>query len=82
MSNQPVKQNPYQPPAEGGDGPTQPKRKSRRNKFWYGYVGALVSGVVLGGIVLAGPLADLDDSGGLQLLIGGFLGVVIYHLLF
>lgn len=53
-----------------------------RRKPWWGYLIALVGGAFIIGGLLNPFLAALDDAGGVQMLVGGFLGVVIYGLLF
>ena len=69
--------NPYEPPQEVGE---QPKRF--RDRHFFGYLWALLIGALLGGLLLTGPLADLDDAGGLQMLIGAAIGIVVYRMLF
>jgi len=75
--------NPYEAPNERNN----PQFATRnvfglRPKPWWGYLLAMVAGALFIGLLLAEPLAALDDSGGLQMLVGGLLGVVIYGLLF
>ena len=78
--------NPYESPRETSEG--RVRRPSNRNIFglrkkpWWGYGITLIVGAFLGGLVLTPPLASIDDAGGTQMIIGGFLGVVIYGLLF
>ena len=73
-------ENPYKAPETEGDGdPPQPRR---RTKSAMGYFCAILLGAFLGALLLAGPLALLDDSGGIQLSVGAFLGLVIYQFLF
>jgi hypothetical protein len=75
-------QNPYESPrvAEGF--------KSERNVFglrrkpWWGYPLAAVIGAFGSATAFGWMLSDIDDAGGTQLLIGAFLGLVIYGLLF
>jgi len=59
-----------------------PDKPARRRKPWWGYVLSIIAGAWLGGAVLTPALAVLDDSGGLEMLIGAFLGLVVYGLLF
>ena len=75
--------NPYQPPRENNDPPRSNRNifGLRRKPLW-GYLVAVVVGAFLGGVVLLPATAELDDAGGLQMLIGGFLGLAIYGLLF
>jgi len=81
--NQGMEPNPYEAPKEVGGPP-----RSQRNllglgrKPWWGYIVAVVVGAWLGGVLLTPFLAALDDAGGLEMLIGAFLGLIIYGLLF
>ncbi len=74
--------NPYRPPMHAEERPHRRKKPVRRRKTLLTYLIAATVGGILGGALLIGPLADLDDAGGLQALIGAFLGVVIYRFLF
>ena len=75
--------NPYESPQT----PSEPRASRRpwirwKRKPLWGYAVAVVAGWFIGGALLIAPLADLDDAGGLQGLIGAFLGLVIYAMLF
>ena len=80
--NSRMDENPYQAPREVQQ-QIPPRRrwlrKARKPLLMYPL--AVVAGAVLIGVPLLGPLAPLD-CGGLQMLVGGFLGVVIFHFLF
>jgi hypothetical protein len=41
----------------------------------------MLAGMVLFMPFLMGPLAAYDDSGGCQMLVSAFLGLVLYHFL-
>ena len=72
--------NPYESPRVPNE--EQPRRPWIRPKPLWGYALAAISGWFLGGALLIAPLAVLDDSGGMQGLIGAFLGLVVYAMLF
>ncbi len=76
--------NPYESPQaiEDSPAPDLPTKRRRRRKPLWGYGVAIMVGVLVISPFLAGPLAVLDDSGGIQMLIGGFLGLVVYGFLF
>jgi hypothetical protein len=78
-----VDENPYKSP-QGNDDPPRSTRNifGRRRKPLWGYPLAAVVGAFVGAAVLMPSTAVLDDAGGTQMLIGGFLGLVIYGLLF
>jgi hypothetical protein len=75
-----MSQNPYESPHEPGYEKT-PRPPRRRKPLWMYPIAAVIGGIA-GAIILTPFLADLDDAGGLELLVGAFLGVVIYGLLF
>jgi hypothetical protein len=76
--------NPYRPSQEPNE-PPQPSSRNfvalRRKPLW-GYPIAIVVGALVIGIAILPATSALDDVGGTQMLIGGFLGLVIYALLF
>ena len=75
--------NPYQSPRHAdGYQPSDRNILELRRKPWWGCAVAFVVGVFGGAAILGLPLAILDDAGGIQMMIGGFLGVAIYGLLF
>jgi len=55
--------------------------RSRKKPLW-GYPLAAVLGGIVFTALIGWMLADLDDAGGLQFLIGAILGLVVYVLLF
>jgi hypothetical protein len=77
-----MRPNPYEAPSEQGYEHPAPNRDGRRDKPWWGYFAAILVGMAVIGSALGLPLVILDDSGGLQMLIGAFLGLVIYRFLF
>ena len=76
-------ENPYQSPRESNE--LTPSTRNifglRRKPLW-GYAVAVVAGVLFGGVFLLPATAALDDTGGIQMLVGGFLGAVVYGLMF
>jgi hypothetical protein len=76
-----VEPNPYESP-QHAEPPSNPSPRSRRPKSLWGYLIAVAVGAFLGGLLLTPLLADLDDAGGLEMLIGAFLGALIYGMLF
>ena len=76
-------ENPYESPKDAS-GPTAPARNifGLRKKPWLGYFVAMFVGAFIGATLLLPATAAFDDAGGTQMLIGGFLGLVIYGLLF
>ncbi len=74
--------NPYESPRETSNKISNRNFFGLRRKPWWGYIIAFVVGLFGGAIVLTPILADLDDTGGIEMMIGGFLGAAIYGLLF
>lgn len=53
----------------------------KKQRSGWGYLLAVILGLTCITPLLMPPLAILDDAGGLQTLIGVFMGVVVYHFL-
>lgn len=69
--------NPYKSPPSVPDSPGEGLSTKRRRPI--GYIASLIVGVLLFTPFLMPALADVDDAGTLQMILGGFLGLVLYH---
>ena len=73
-----MEDNPYRSP-EAPPANTQVRLKKQRSGW--GYLLAVILGLTCITPVLMPPLAILDDTGLLQMLIAAFMGPVLYHFL-
>lgn len=76
-----MNENPYESPRSPGEVPPE-RRWFRPRKHPVGYLAATFVGATVGAGLLMPSLAPLDDSGGVQMCVGIFIALVIYHFLF